>query len=86
MLLPVSIMMILQSLEKTLALMAMYSIIPVAAYLGYQQYFMMNKSDISYLNQVPTPSENEIITLDNFLKEKLVILKPGITLQAGVED
>ncbi|MBK7221544.1 MAG: hypothetical protein IPH94_09495 [Saprospiraceae bacterium] len=56
--------------KKTLALMAMYSILPVAAYLGYQQYFMMNKSDISFLNQVPTPSENEIITLDNFLKEK----------------
>lgn len=61
---------ITQTWKKTMALLAMYSIIPLVAYLGYQQYFMINKSDISYLNQVPAPAQNEIISLDTFLQKK----------------
>lgn len=56
--------------NKTLALLAMYSVLPVIGFFGYQQYFMINMSDISYLNQVHSPKDHEIITLDNFLEEK----------------
>ena len=57
-------------MEKTLALTAIYSILPVAAYFAFQQYFMSEKSKISHLNQVPEADESSIISLDDFLKEK----------------
>ncbi|MFN8318927.1 MAG: hypothetical protein U0V54_05830 [Saprospiraceae bacterium] len=56
--------------KKTLALTAIYSILPVAAYFAFQQYFMSEKSKISHLNQVPEADESSIISLDDFLKEK----------------
>lgn len=56
--------------QKSLALLAMYSIIPIATYFGYQQYFMSEKSKISHLNQVPAANDSLIISLDTFLKEK----------------
>ena len=56
--------------QKSLALVAMYSIIPIAVYFGIQQYFMSEKSKISHLNQVPSANDSLIISLDTFLKEK----------------